>query len=268
MRHRSFSRFVLTIAVSYSFMIGLLFLAQRHMIYPAPYAKIVTPDIPGLESTTITASDGVKIAAWYVAPMPGRPVIVYFHGNGEQLSFIVDRFRNFAKQGYGLVAIDYRGYGASEGNPTERGLLADGMAAYKFAADRHGEERIVTWGYSLGTGVAVAVAAEKNVAAVILEAAYSSTVDVAADRIWFAPIRLLMLDTFRSDIRIKSVRAPILFMHGDEDETIPISYGRRLFSLANEPKAFKLLSGADHYYLDNFGASDEAFKFIDESTQK
>jgi fermentation-respiration switch protein FrsA (DUF1100 family) len=265
MHRQSFSRFLATLALSYALLVAFLFLSQRHMIFPAPPVRLSSP-AAGIERTTIVTPDGTSLDAWHAAPAAGRPVIVYFHGNGEQLSSGYDLFTKIADEGFGLVAIDYRGYGASGGRPSEGGLIEDGTAAWKFSADHYGADRTVLWGYSLGTGVAVAVAAERKVAAVVLAAPFSSLADVAADRMWFVPIRYLMLDQFRSDSRIKSVRAPMLFLHGDEDETVPIRYGRRLFDLAPEPKSFKTLVGADHYYLDNFGATDEAFKFIRQNT--
>lgn len=258
----TYLRLPIVIALAYSMLVAMVFIFQRSMLYQPPHPRVAKHDIQGLEEFKLQSSDGVKLAAWHVPPADGRPVIVYFYGNAEQLSSGVDLFRKMAEAGYGLVAIDYRGYGGSEGTPTESGLIVDGHAALKFAADRYGADRLVVWGYSLGSGVAVALASQQKVRAVVLEAPFSSTLDVAADRFWFLPVRWLMLDTFRSDLRIKDVHAPLLILHGDEDETIPIRFGRRLFDLANEPKTFRTLVGADHYYLDNFGATDEAFRFI------
>jgi len=252
----------ITSLLAYIILIGSLVSAQRQFIFPVPKTAIVTPDIPRFEKTTIRTSDGLDLVTWHVAPTPGYPVIIYFHGNGEQLSSGVGLFKKFAAAGYGLVAIDYRGYGGSPGTPSETGLVADGMAAWEFATNMYGSERTVVWGYSLGTGVAVAVSSKRNVAAVVLEAAFSSALDVASDKIWFAPIQFMMIDRFHSDHNISTVRAPILFMHGDEDETIPMKFGKRLFELANEPKTFETIIGSDHYSLDNFGATNNAFKFI------
>ena len=104
-------------------------------------------------------------------------------------------------------------------------------------------------GESLGTGVAVALASRSEVAGVLLDAPYSSTVDVAAERYWMFPVRWLMKDTFHSDERIGNVRAPLLILHGEADRTIPIRYGERLFALANEPKTFLRVPGAGHLVM-------------------
>src|SRR4029077_7183139 len=128
------------------------------------------------------------------------------------------------------IGLSYRGYGGSSGKPTEAGLIADAPAAYDFAV-AHYPGRTALWGESLGTGVAVALAAEKPVARVILESPYTSTLEVAAANYWFLPVRLLMKDRFRSDLRIAGVQAPVLILHGEADGIIPIQYGERLYAL-------------------------------------
>ena len=112
---------------------------------------------------TLTASDGERSVAWHVAPRDGKPVILYFHGNGGALRYRVERFRRLIRDGVGLVALEYRGYGGTSGTPTEAGLIADAEAAYAFAAARYPAQQLVFWGESLGSGVAVALAAEKPV---------------------------------------------------------------------------------------------------------
>ena len=123
-------------------------------------------------------------------------------------------------------------------SPSEQGLLQDAAAAYAFTTARYSADRIVVWGFSLGTGVAVALAAEQPVGKLILEAPYTSMADVAALATRFVPVRWLMRDPFRSDQRIARVTAPLLIMHGERDPTIPIGLGERLFALASEPKQF------------------------------
>jgi fermentation-respiration switch protein FrsA (DUF1100 family) len=190
-------------------------------------------------------------------------VVLYFHGNGGALRLRADRFKKLAAGGIGLIGVSYRGYGGSTGQPTEAGLIEDARAAYAFAAARY-PGRIAAWGESLGTGVAIALAAEKPVSRLILEAPYSSTVDIAAAQYWFLPVRLLMKDQFRSDLRIARVTAPVLIIHGDADRIIPIQYGQRLFSLIPGKKRMVRFPGGGHNDLDTFGASGVAMKFIEE----
>jgi uncharacterized protein len=133
---------------------------------------------------------------------------------------------------------------------------------YAFAAAMYDPARIVLWGFSLGTGVAVAVAAEHPLGGLILEAPYTSIVDVAAAAFPYLPVRYLLRDRFRSDQRIDRVTAPLLIMHGRRDETIQIAFGERLFAMAREPKQFVRFDGGGHADLGNFGAIETARQFI------
>jgi fermentation-respiration switch protein FrsA (DUF1100 family) len=164
--------------------------------------------------------------------------------------------------GAGLVALSYRGYAGSSGHPSERGILQDAAAAYAFATARYAPDRIVLWGFSLGTGVAVALASEQPIGKLILEAPYTSTVDIAGAVFPLVPVRWLMRDQFRSDERIARVKAPLLVMHGTDDPVIPISFGERLFALAHEPKQLVRFPGGGHDNLDDYGAIETARQFI------
>jgi len=152
--------------------------------------------------------------------------------------------------GDGLLGVEYRGYPGSTGSPSEEGLLRDGEATYAKALELgFPADHIVAMGESLGTGVAVDLAARHPVAALVLDSPFSATVDVAAARYWMFPVRLLMRDQFRSDERIGKVSAPVLMVHGTADRTIAIGFAERLFALANEPKTFMRVSGAGHLAL-------------------
>ena len=189
--------------------------------------------------------------AWHVPPRPGHPLVIYFHGNAETIANRVDRHRALTATGAGLLAVSYRGYMGSSGRPTEPGLLHDAEAAYAFAASRHPAERIVLWGHSLGSGVAVALAATRPVAKLVLEAPFTSTADVAQRMFPLVPVRRLMHDQFRSDQRIGAVKASILILHGARDFVVPIALGERLYQLANEPKRFVRYPQGGHDDLDD-----------------
>ena len=257
----------LLIVVSAGYVCGLiwLFFAQRAVLFPAPTSARTAPPAAGFpeaEEHVLTTADGEKVILWHVPARPGRPVVLYFHGNGDYLAGFFGRFRDLIADGTGIVALSYRGYAGSSGQPSEQGLLQDAAAAYAFTAARYRADKIVAWGFSLGTGVAVALAAEQPVGKLILEAPYTSIVDVAASAFWFAPVRLLLQDQFRSDARIARIRVPLLVMHGALDPAIPVAFGERLFALANEPKRFVLLARGGHNDLDNFGAIEIARNFI------
>ena len=252
-------------AVAYVAVAVALYVFQRALLYPSPQSVRTDPAVAGFpqaQEIALDTSDGEKVIAWHVPPKDGKPVVLFFHGNGEVLAWRVPRFRAITADGTGLVALSFRGYGGSSGTPTEAGLLNDGRAAYAFAAVHYPAERIVPWGYSLGTGVAVAVAASKPVGKLILEAPYTSTIDVAASLFWYMPARWLMRDSFRSDERIAGVSAPLLIMHGEKDSVIPVSFGWRLFDLASGPKRFVPFPLGTHVNLDDYGAVDAARAFM------
>src|ERR1700737_1281334 len=256
---------IIVASIGYLGGLAALSFAQRSFLFPIPQTVRTAPGTAGFpeaEEHLLTTDDGEKVIAWHVPAKPGHAVILYFHGNGDFLAGFFGRFRDMIADGTGVVALSYRGYSGSSGKPSEQGLLQDAAAAYAFTAARYDAEKIVAWGFSLGTGVAVALAAEQPVGKLILEAPYTSIVDVAASAFPFMPVRWLMRDRFHSDQRIPRGTAPLLGMHGASDPTIPIALGERLFALAREPKHFVRFPGGGHNDLDSFGAIETARQFI------
>ncbi len=258
---------LLVIACSvYVGLIALMYFTQRALMYfperlrTAPAAA----GFPEAEEIVLDTADGEKIIVWHVPPRGQKEVVLYFHGNGGAVRYRVDRFRALTSDGSGLVALSYRGYAGSSGAPSETGLIEDARTAYAFASARYAPEKIVVWGESLGSGVAVALAAERKVGRVVLEAPFLSAVDVAARVYPYVPVRWLMKDQFRSDLRIAKVNAPVLIIHGDRDEVVPIESGERLYQLAHEPKRFLRIAGGGHETLGDFGADEAARKFFGE----
>jgi fermentation-respiration switch protein FrsA (DUF1100 family) len=256
---------LIVVSVGYACGLAVLFFMQRSFLFPIPTAERTSPQAAGFpeaEEHVLASADGEKVIVWHVPARPGRPVILYFHGNGDFLAGFFGRFRELIADGTGVVALSYRGYAGSSGQPSEHGLLQDAAAAYAFTTARYSAEGIMVWGFSLGTGVAVALAAAQPIGRLILEAPYTSTADVAASMFWFMPVRLVMRDQFRSDERIARVKVPLLIMHGSNDPAIPIGFGERLFALAHEPKQFVRFPGGGHENLGNFGAIETARQFI------
>jgi uncharacterized protein len=236
----------------YLALVAVMYFAQRSLMY-FPESLRTAPaqaGLPQAEEVVLDTADGERVIVWHIAPRGDQPVVLYFHGNGGALRYRVDRFRELTQDGTGLVALSYRGYAGSSGRPSEDGLLADARAAYAFATQHYPVARLVLWGESLGTGVAVAIAAEKSaekkVARLVLEAPFASAVSVAASVYPFVPVRFLMKDQFRSDLRIGDIKVPLLIVHGDRDSVVPIESGERLFALAEEPKRFLRVAGAGH----------------------
>ena len=230
--------------------VGLL-VGQRKILFRCDAAE-VDPATLGLDAETVRlkTEDGESLTAWRIAPAPGRPFILYFHGNAGGLDLRVERFRAFAEVGIGVLAIEYRGYAGSTGSPSERGLKLDGEATYAAAITSGVKpERIVAFGESLGSGVAVALAARHKVGALVLDSPYSSIADVAAAAYWFVPVRTLLRDPFHNDLLIAQVKAPKLMVHGTKDPVVPVRFGEKLFALANPPKTFWRVEGAGHLAL-------------------
>ena len=243
----------------------VLYFKQRAMLFPSPPVGRTAPAAAGLpeaEEHVLTSADGERIIVWHLAAKPGHRVVLYFPGNGDALAYLAGRFRNIASDGTGVIALSYRGYAGSSGSPSETGILADAAAMYAFAKTLYDAGRMVLWGHSLGTGVAVATAAGQPLGGLILEAPYTSIAEVAARVFPYFPVRYLIKDPFRSDERIAQVRVPLLVMHGAQDSTIAIRFGEQLFALAHEPKQFVRFDQGGHNDLDHFGATDVARQFI------
>jgi uncharacterized protein len=238
-------------AALYGFVVIGLYTGQRKLLFRCDAGE-VDPATLGLKADIVRlkTEDGESLLAWSIPPLAGRPLILYFHGNSGGIDLRIERFHAIAKAGMGLLAIEYRGYASSTGSPSERGLKLDGEAAYAAAvASGVAPERIIPLGESLGSGVAVALAARHTVGALVLDSPYSSIADVAAAAYWFVPARALIRDPFRNDLLIGSVKAPTLIVHGTRDTVVPIRFGEKLFALANPPKEFWRVEDAVHLAL-------------------
>jgi fermentation-respiration switch protein FrsA (DUF1100 family) len=250
--------------VGWGGIVVLAYVAQRSLMYFPE--KVRTPPaaagLPEAEEIFLQTADGEKLIAWHVPPRGDKPLVLYFHGNGGALSWRADRFRALIADGTGLLALSYRGYGGSSGSPSEAGLIRDGEAAYEFAASQYGTARLALWGESLGTGVAVALAATHPVAAIMLDAPFPSAAAVGAAHYPFLPVRWLIKDPFYSDRRILDVRAPVLVLHGARDDVIPIAFGEQLFALIPGRKQFVRFAAAGHNDLDRYGAVQTVREFL------
>ena len=257
---------LLIVVVGYGGVLGLMYVFQRALMYfPDPTrTPPAAAGLPQAEEVTLTSGDGEKLVAWYVPPKGKSPVIIYFHGNAGALDLRAGRFKWLIADGTGLLALSYRGYGGSTGKPSETGLISDGMAAYDFAAARYPTESIVLWGKSLGTAVAVAVAAERKVGRShsrcplylhcrCRSRRLSVRAGALADQ---GPVPLRRAHC--------AGRAPLLVLHGARDRIVPIALGEKLFSLAREPKRFVRFPLGGHVDLDDYGAQKAVRMFLSE----
>lgn len=216
-----------------------LWALQGRLIYfptreppPAPEALGLT----GVETTRLRTSDGLSLLAWRLpSATEAAPVIIFLHGNAGSLAHRASRVRQFQREGWGAILVEWRGFGGNAGEPREAGLLADAEAALGLLrAEGVAAGRIVLWGESLGTGVAVRLAAERpdDVAAVVLESPYTSLLALAGWHYPWAPARLLLRDRYDILSRIGTVRAPILVIHGGRDEVVPAAMSRAVAAAA------------------------------------
>jgi fermentation-respiration switch protein FrsA (DUF1100 family) len=226
------------------------------------------PDSLHVEQVSFPSADGTRLTAWVVPPAgtdtTGLWVLIN-HGNAGNITLPQrqDFYARLRQLGVGILAYDYRSFGASESRPlTESGLYSDAQGAYDYLRKVRGipANRIVIFGHSLGSGVAVQLATHVEAAGLIVEGAYTGVDLVAAERYPLLPVRAIMANHFDSIDRIDSVSMPKLFLHASDDRVIPFAQGRALAAKAKEPKQFVELTGGhedayrlDPRYLQSFG---------------
>ena len=266
----SLSQYVLVgLAALGALALGAAYFGQRRLIYYPDTVHSLPSEagLAGVEERVLKTPDGARVVAWYGKAKPGQPTILYFHGNAGSLANRAPRIERFMGEGWGVYMMTYRGYGGGTGKPTEAHNVADARLAYG-ALVHEGVEpsSIILYGESLGTGIAVRLAAERQVAGVVLDAPYTSLVDVAAGVYPFLPVRLALADRYESSKYIKQVHAPLLILHGESDDVIPVAMGRELFRLANEPKRLAVFPNGGHsdLYLDGNGALEAMRSWVNE----
>jgi pimeloyl-ACP methyl ester carboxylesterase len=211
-------------ALIYIAIVGLLYTFQRRLIYPGWYfgTAAVDPDRSGYRTVEVTTSDGLRGRLLYHPPQPGKPVILFFHGNGDSVLGSLVAMRQLVAAGYGAVLPEFRGFDGAPGIPDEQGLYRDARAARAWmAASGIGADRTVIIGYSLGTGVAAQMALEHAPRALVLVAPYASVAHVAAARFSWLPADLLVSERFDTAAKIGRIACSILLIHGATDTTIP-----------------------------------------------
>lgn len=195
-----------------------------------------------------TTQDGKTLHGWFFPGQKDHPVILHFHGNAGNISHRLDLIRHFVEKGLPVFIFDYRGFGKSQGRPSEQGLYRDGLAAYDYLVQREGilPGKIVLHGHSIGAAVAVEVALNRSVGSVIMESAFTSTRDMARAMPLFFLFSPFLPANFNNLEKVPRLHLPKLIIHGDKDEIVPFSMGERLFAAAPEPKQFLRVEGAGH----------------------
>ena len=239
----------LLVGAVYVLAVAFMYVNQRNYQYFPEHQGLTASaaGLTGVEDLKLAGTDGVVLQAWYSPARPGKATILFLHGNGGEIAERGERFAAYQSQGFGVFFLSYRGYGASTGSPSEVGLVSDALVAYDWLTARAVKpEAIMLVGESLGSGIAVQVAAQRKVGALALEAPYASVANIAASIYWWMPVRLLIKDKFDSFAFIGKVHVPLLITHGDQDNIIPLTQGQELFALANEPKQMVVVAGGDH----------------------
>jgi uncharacterized protein len=242
---RSYVAWPIVAAFTYG---ALYFLANRAIYYPLRNPEGLWDEQQRLGATDVwlKTDDGVRLHAWWVRREDARLVTLFLHGNAGNVTHRSPHIREIVGAGSSILIPDFRGYGKSEGRPTERGLFADGEAAYQYLTRAGGyrPDQIVIHGESLGTAIAVDLAARHPCAGVVLEASFTSASDVAATIL--PVLGPMLVRSFNSARKIGRVRAPMFFLHGDRDDIIPIRIGQALFAAAPQPKSLWIVEGAGH----------------------
>ncbi len=255
---------------AYVLITAYMYVTQRsHQYFPGRQGlPASTTGLHGVEDVKLASVDGETLQAWYSPARAGKATILYFQGNGGEISDRADRFASYQAQGFGVLFLSYRGYGASTGSPSELGLVNDARAAYDWLMARGLKpDEIMLVGESLGSGVAVQLAAEREVRAMALEAPFASAANVAAAAYWWLPVRLLMKDKFNSSAFIAKVKVPLLVIHGDQDGIVPLSEGDALFAAANEPKEMVVIPGGNHGSIFSAETWAHEMRFFDQQAR-
>lgn len=236
-------------------------LQRRFIYYPTPDRVLpAQAGMTGVEERMLTMPDGVRVVAWYAKAKPGKPTLLYFHGNGGSIAGRSSRIRAYTAMGWGVYMMSYRGYGGSGGQPSERANVADARIAYgALLLEGVSAEAVILYGESLGSGVAARLATERKAAGLVLEAPYTSIVDIARVQFPWLPAGLFLTDRYETDKVLPQVRMPLLILHGRFDGVIPIAMGERLLAIANPPKDLVVFPEGRHNNLYAAG-QDAQFK--------
>lgn len=243
-------RLTIILALAYAVACVAVVFLQRHLIY-VPAKEAGQPadfGLPGVTVGSLETPDGEHLETWRWHGSGDKPVIVFFHGNAGNLEDRHDVFQMFRGLGYGFVALDYRGYGNSTGTPSYKALINDALLVFDHTSSspEFAGRKMVLYGESLGTGVATEVATRRRVGGLILQSPYTTVADAARERFPWLPVDLLLTERFSTVPQISSINAPLLVLHGAEDELFPSAMAQRVFDEASGRKVIDIMAGLGH----------------------
>ena len=233
------------------------FLDQVFVYHPSPWTHREWARLSGLplQDTWFDTEDGTTLFGWFVETSPTSPVLLWCHGNAGNIINRLDNLTHLHRLGFSVFLFDYRGYGQSNGSPSEEGLYQDALAAYDYLTTtrRVISKRMILFGRSLGAAVAGYLASQRPAAGLILESAFPSVESMAKVHYFGLPAHWLLSSRYDLLEPLNSVSVPVLVIHGDQDEIVPIELGKQVFDAARQPKSFYLVEGADHNNLYAIG---------------
>jgi fermentation-respiration switch protein FrsA (DUF1100 family) len=229
----------------------LLLLEEKFIYHPSKYPDgNWQPESYGLsaEECFFMSDDNVRLHGWFFSTENPGGTLLWFHGNAGNITHRLDNVRRLLALDVNIFIFDYRGYGKSEGSPSEKGLYADGLAAYDYlvGSRKIDPTSIILFGRSMGAVVAVHAAANRPCRGLVVESGFSSARDMAKTLFPVLPLQFFLRSKFDAETKIRNIQVPTLFLHGTEDRTVPIELGRKLYDRSNGPKSFHEIIGAGH----------------------
>jgi len=231
--------FIFIIFFLYFSILVFLFFYQRNLLYHPNENNYSGDKISvDIKKVKIQTSDNFQLLGWYHEKnLKDHKTLVYFHGNAGSLENRIHKLNHFQDMNINFLIIAWRGFSGNQGKPTEEGLYIDGKSAIDWVIKKGVDEKnIILYGESLGTGVAAHLAQNRNFAGIILETPFTSMIDAAKTFYPYIPINLLLKDKFENYKKIKKINSPILIMHGELDQIVPFSMGKKIYKMANKPK--------------------------------
>ena len=230
---------ILIIFLIYSFVLVFLYFYQRNLLYHPNENNYSDDKITvNIEKVNIKTSDNINLLGWYHEKnLKEFKTLIFFHGNAGSLENRIHKLNHFKDMNVNFLIIAWRGFSGNSGEPSENGLYKDGKSAIDWLIKKDiSEQKLMLYGESLGTGVAVHLAQNRNFSGVILETPFTSMIDAAKTFYPYIPVKLLLKDKFENYKKIKNINSPILIMHGEADQIVPFSMGKKLYEIANKPK--------------------------------
>ena len=257
---------ILALAGIFALIVVIGRLLHRYFIYLPDCTRVDPKDagLQGVEEIAFKATDGTKLIAWYRPARGSKPTLLYFTGNSGNAASRAGKIRTIAADGYGVFMLNYRRYGGSEGRPSESRIAADAVSAYDCLRGLGiAPHDVIAYGELLGTAVATRLSLQRHIEALVLEAPFTSIVDVGRLMWKGFPLALIMADQYRTIDRIAAVTVPLFIVHGGRDAIIPLDQARRVFHAANQPKSLTVVPQAGHNDLFDRGAWERVRGFLD-----